>query len=79
MCEGKKTGELDNFRGYTGKYHEHGYTRDRVGGSEKWQIRQQRRLAQTSRSLTELGGQKFIVFPDRDRNVHLLLCNESGI
>ena len=22
------------FRGYTGKYHEHGYTRDRVGGSK---------------------------------------------
>ena len=28
MCEGKKTGELDYFRGYTGKYHEHGYKRD---------------------------------------------------
>ncbi len=26
MCEGKKTGELDIFRSYTGKYHEHGYT-----------------------------------------------------
>ena len=38
------------------------------------------KTAGTNKSFIDrMGGQKIHRFPDRNRNVHLLLCNESGI